>query len=861
MADGADGQTNIWKELEVWAKDFKSWQRYIIATAVRGGKLGDAEMGNAYKLFLNEHKLGDPPNPTVIVPAQITGRPTEASQKIFLSRIDTLKGINALPEDTGLDFTSGLTVIYGNNGAGKSSFARVLSNACFSRSRPAILRNVYLDAAPTNQSAMLHITDAAGKVTPITFDLKQEITDLKRIAVFDTAAANAQLNDQSPLGFIPAGFDILHAMVDAYTKLSNKLSADIKARERDNKFPAALIGDQTTVSTFVATLGADTDLAKLEELAIFGEKETARLAEIQSQIDDLKQKSSAEAIKALQTGREQISALQVKLQSAIAALSTARRVEWRQQLSELQAKSQILKTIGADSFKNDFFKAIGTSEWERFLMAAQGLARLESAQYPASDSHCLLCHRPLDAASQDLIKRFWTFLTSDAKQAVKTAQAAVIASEKALATLSLDFFAAETTVFTSLTQRDPNLANAISAVVGLCKQDQLKIRTVLAAEAGEIPDASLTNLSEQFTRILDQLDADIKRLSEMSVDAALKSLDLERQTLRHREVLKQQLPDIRAFVNDQKWVKVATSASKKSLATRFISEKQRDLFDQVIAANYRKRLQEECNALDCDLPVEFMARGDKGQTMRALKIKGAVPANILSEGEQRAIALADFLTEVSLNTANAGIIVDDPVNSQDHLRKARIASRLVDASKERQVIIFTHDLVFLTMLLDAAEIAGVTPMTHWVQRNPDGQPGQVSPEDCPATTPSYRKTEKAQKSLAEALKVSGSQQQILIQRGMGELRRTIEEIVPYNLFKDVVKRWNDRIMVTKLKEVNWDNALAEEIIAVFEELSAYIEGHTHTEERAGSPPDTKKLKELIDKVDNLIKRCRPSRPK
>jgi hypothetical protein len=222
-----------------------------------------------------------------------------------------------------------------------------------------------------------------------------------------------------------------------------------------------------------------------------------------------------------------------------------------------------------------------------------------------------------------------------------------------------------------------------------------------------------------------------------------------------------------------------------------------DLFQAVIAENYKKRLHEECAVLDCNLPVELSARGERGQTIRSVTIRGGHrPNEILSEGEQRAVALANFLTEVGLNPANAGIVLDDPITSQDHQRKERIALRLVREAQMRQVIVFTHNLVFLTMLAAAAENAGAEMFTHWVQRDGEGHPGQVSLDDCPATTPQYRTTSKAKDTLRDAKAVAGTKQMQLIQRGMAELRRTLEEIVPHHLLEQVVTRWSDRIIVT-----------------------------------------------------------------
>ncbi len=83
---------------------------------------------------------------------------------------------------------------------------------------------------------------------------------------------------------------------------------------------------------------------------------------------------------------------------------------------------------------------------------------------------------------------------------------------------------------------------------------------------------------------------------------------------------------------------------------------------------------------------------------------------VLEEGEQRAIALGpDFITEARLGSPQPRTILRrDPVSSQDHERRERIAGRLVEIAKGRQVIIFTHDIAFFLRLLNLAENEQVT---------------------------------------------------------------------------------------------------------------------------------------------------------
>jgi hypothetical protein len=125
----------------------------------------------------------------------------------------------------------------------------------------------------------------------------------------------------------------------------------------------------------------------------------------------------------------------------------------------------------------------------------------------------------------------------------------------------------------------------------------------------------------------------------------------------------------------------------------------------------------------------------------------------------------------------------------------------------------------------------------------------------------YDTTEKAKKHLAAAKAVSGSAQVEQIRSGMGALRRTIEEMVVKRLFKDAVPRWSDQVRVTTLRVINWDNAEVEKICALFEDLSRYVEGHSHTDEAMGEPPQPADLERRIEQVEALIRWARSQRPK
>lgn len=853
----------IWAQLDAWAVRFKPWQKFILATAVRQGRLSNAQVDVAFEIFLRDFGLSDRTEKVAEIPSAITGRPqTNAPTQAKIVRIGSLSAVNALPSTAELTFSPGLTVIYGGNGVGKSSFTRVLSNTCFSRTQHKILPNVFDDKAERNISATIQIDMGGDQIVDFIFDGSNENRELKSISIFDTAVAKNHLVEASPLGFKPAGFDIFPEMARVYGLLSDRLTAEIDARNKENIFGKSFVGPDSKIARAVKALSADNDLAELKAWALFGEVETARLEEVMRQIQAISAKSVAETVRQLEAARADLLKLLGSLEFSAALLADEMRAEIRRLLKDLHDKMARAAAQGAESFHHDSLKGVGSPEWEGFLTSAQKLAVIEGEHYPHGDEPCLLCQRPLDPESMSLIQRYWVFLNSAARTEVEGANKAIDVQLRKLKAHRLSFFEASSTVYAHVTRLAPQLVPVVTTAIEQMERERTELVAILTAGAGIVGVTAVPNVCPEVQAVVDQVSSDIERLKLMDEAGALALLEAERVELRHRQVLNQLIKEIELYVNGLLWVRKASGDPKRGLSPRPLTDKESELFDSVIARGYREKLADECKFFGCELPIELRTQGQRGQTVRSLSLKGGhSPDKVLSEGEQRAVSLADFLTEVGLNPASAGIILDDPVTSQDHERKQMIAHRIVLEAKARQVIVFTHDLVFLDMISGRAMEESVEILTHWIERDGHGKPGQVALDDSPATTPQYRDTRKAKKTLEEAKSASGSARVKLIQRGMGELRRTVEEIIPHHVLKQVVTRWSDRVIVTALKKINWDTALIDDIVKEFEFCSGYMEGHSHTEERSGGLPEPALLEAAIGRVDLLIRRSKPDKPK
>ncbi|TGS46888.1 hypothetical protein EN822_27615, partial [bacterium M00.F.Ca.ET.179.01.1.1] len=91
------------------------------------------------------------------------------------------------------------------------------------------------------------------------------------------------------------------------------------------------------------------------------------------------------------------------------------------------------------------------------------------------------------------------------------------------------------------------------------------------------------------------------------------------------------------------------------------------------------------------------------------------------------------------DTSRQGMIIDDPVSSLDHVRIRRVAARLVkEAATGRQIIIFTHNLLFFNEVVDAA--AQATPpiplVRNYINQSESAGFGLISETDPPGTAPS-----------------------------------------------------------------------------------------------------------------------------
>jgi DNA repair exonuclease SbcCD ATPase subunit len=146
---------------------------------------------------------------------------------------------------------------------------------------------------------------------------------------------------------------------------------------------------------------------------------------------------------------------------------------------------------------------------------------------------------------------------------------------------------------------------------------------------------------------------------------------------------------------------------KDALDTRHISNFATRRRRELVTPQRRDRIGDELVALDLDhIPLRLEEASERGRNFFDMALDApryAAKSKVLSEGEQRALGIACFFAEMARLPGRHGIVVDDPVSSLDHQRLRKVATRLVNgAAASRQVIVFTHHLIFYQEILAAA---------------------------------------------------------------------------------------------------------------------------------------------------------------
>ena len=729
-------QVSVLEEILKWSADRPAWQRDALRRLVQNGGLTGEDVQLLTLSCKAQHSLAPAVATEPLSADHIPTRPV-AGRTVTLSGIRDVRNANALAPKQTLKFGgTGLTIVYGDNGSGKSGYARILKRACRARARgETILPNVF--GTPTNepaQATLLYRVEGSDKPPFEWRDNRSGSSELSAVSFFDAECAAVQVKDPNDLAFTPFGLDVFEKLAAACKSI--KAALDQEKKVLDTAKPAALRLPKAKPNTLAAKLCAGlTGSSCIEQTrtqAFLSPEDTKRLAHVRSLRDDDPQK----AISALRAQQQRLAQLLELVSSLLGVLNNGDTSTFREATSAAQTTAEAAKLAAARSFPEEPLNGVGTDVWKSLWESARRYSEQAAnlgKPFPVPDGgeRCVLCQQELDETAAARLLRFEAFVADDTQKKTEEATRRVQALFRSLSGLRISPRVYRHT----LSDIEDYSTEAVTEARRFFITAWLLRRQVLNGIGSTNWSEPAAALSQDPTSALETVAAEIgARIVEVqnSKSATERAkLMSELDELEGREWLATVLDDVGAEIERlQKLDRL--QLCMKDTDTSAITSKGGTLTDEVVTNALRDRFAEEIARLEMGhARVELVAAGGKYGAKRyqvqLIAAPGAGVHRVLSEGEHRCIAIAGFLAELATSNDRSALVFDDPVSSLDHRHRDTVAKRLVEEAQERQVIVFTHDVVFAFKLDKWASSNHVEPYQQSVNRNLS-QPGFCSPD-------------------------------------------------------------------------------------------------------------------------------------
>lgn len=685
-----------------WSRERPLWQRDALRRLVAQGELTPENIDELTALC-KDGTLQNEPLTDAHVSGQRAGAPTVA-----LKRIRGVQNVNALAEGQALTFIpKGVTIIYGDNGAGKSGYVRILKHACRARTVRGkvedILPNIYnQQSGPQRAELEYH---AGSQVQNSGWNSGKASDDLlSEISVFDSRTANVHVEATNDLAYTPYPMKLLERLVSACKAVKEKIEAEITSikAQTPKSISEPTCAAETETGKLIAGLGKTTKDADVDALATLSDAELARLAELSS---DFAQDPQATA-RRLRAQKFRLETFRTKLEALSAAIAPENVQRLTNLATDLSTKSAAAKLAAQNLSKDEPLTGVGSETWRTLWEAARVYSTAEA--YPEEtfpnidDARCILCQQELGQDAGSRLQRFEAFMQDRTQQEEAAARQALERLRHSLSGKAIPradllkewlFFSDE-------------LGNAelASAARNFVVRAQWRLRAMLRAIA-DVEHASPDLADAGLDAAIHGLESRAAALLADEESEERKKLRAELAELKDRQWLSGIKSDVVAEIARLKSIAKLETALKDTRQNA-ITSKNTALSEALITERLRARFAQEIDHLNlAGLAIELTQAGSQNGVSRfkvsLIQNTSRNAGDILSEGEYRCIALAGFMAELATNDSGSGIIFDDPVSSLDHLHREAIARRLAQEGQKRQVIVFTHDLPFLFLLRNA----------------------------------------------------------------------------------------------------------------------------------------------------------------
>jgi energy-coupling factor transporter ATP-binding protein EcfA2 len=797
------------KELEDWFAERPGWLQDAARRIIQKGQIENDDLEQLVSICKAEAGIYDSDSQSLKASGVVQGslRDIPKQNALRLKSMFDPSGINALSPRKPLEFAEErLTVVYGQNGSGKSGYVRALKQACGQREAGALLTNVFSASNEEQSCKFKYSIDGIPRETHWIFS-NGPVNELKAIQVYDSQSALIYVNEEKETVYEPFVLSLFTQLTDVCGRVDGKLEGEINSKVSTKaELPAELLSTQLAL-WYRKLTDSTTDL-EISERCQWSDELEAELTTLNQRVVET---NPAEKARKLRIQKGRIENLHAELTQWNARLSDSNCEKYFEVARGAFAKRQAADADAATVFANAPLGGVASATWK--LLWDQARAYSEEVAYQSipfpntgADARCVLCHQTLGPEAKQRFISFESFVRGGLET-----QAATAAEHVRQLNEDLNGIVPDEKLSLRMDSIGLTLEVERARLVAYCSAlEARKVALLSVEQISQLPadpgNSDLRFLNERCDAIEGEataLDQDAKGENRPALEARQKELISQKWLFQQRTSVQREvsrLREIRKIENARKLASTYALSSKKSV-----------LADTLITEAYVNRFQTELADLGAgQIKVKLVkTRAERGHVFHRVQLdnpkKSVGTSEVLSEGEFRMVSLAAFLADVEARKDGAPFVFDDPISSLDHIFEEATARRLVKLSKSRQVIVFTHRLSLVEYIENAAKKAGIDPLPiitlrreHWGP----GEPGEPSINHMKPEGALDRLSERLRQAKEVLEKTGREAYEDMAKSICGDFRTAIECTIEKKLLNTVIKRYSREIQTKgKIKDL------------------------------------------------------------
>lgn len=583
----------------------------------------------------------------------------------------------------------------------------------------------------------------------------------------------------------------------------------------------------------------------------FGDIEEKKLIKIQSEIQSLSETNYSDKLKLLKSKREKYNEVKKRVEDFL--------FPWINQSVEYNNQINLYKKYKKESEKNREFASILSNlpgvesiEWKDFIK--RGLKISESSD--ELNNVCPYCHREYDDQSLQIVKAYAVFIKDEAEANLRDCESKIkdLINKAKYTKITREDYIIEG--YEELQSEILSLFNLVSDYLESLKNMGNSIENIEPI----IFDEKI--IVSKFDDLENEYKHDENKLVEESNEREnnLNKLKNEEVNLKSQKSINEQIDVISNYINNElnicKLREKVNSVSSYKISN--LSKKaHEDLLSDKLVMEFNKFLQ-KLNLMGHEIELKSSTSKGVQQTELVMKSKKTDVTNILSEGEQKVVSIALFLSEIVVANNKSPIILDDPVNSLDHKMISCLSDILLQL--DNQVIIFTHNRMFLDSVSGSSyghlcknfnangcnKNKGKHIFIYQIKSEGISEKGVI--------TSKINDSAKGYLSAANELldKTPFNEELKVCALLRNAIDKIIDEIVFNNQIprKYSIKRVGQSIQWNELKKMASNHEIIEDLHRIFDRVSA---GELHIgQQSSNNPPDKQELIKMYEDLISMV---------